>query len=649
MASSAVHPFDTDDGAPDAGALTPPVVDVLASSSSHVRPSVSDSDDGEPHPSEPSEGVVDDEVEEILELVEVEDSVALEQEILGDLENSRADSVELLGSVLDVEAESSSGSAVNGSERELPDDWVGVPQEDATLVSSSVVTHEFEYTPVKTTNLGSKRVYQLPRTEEEVLPAVGDVGSQLLAWPVGVAIEIISFQVKLIMYIFSISLWLCSFSFAAFTFPFRVSVKATNAAVATAVDGYTLATQIKPMVRESVAQAKPMLRRTTQKCGFGCLAAAYVMFMLGSLLVPALVVDFFLLRRIIEEPVEFRQVLHFDYRQEHPSATMSLLPPHLLAKAKDNVYPDKVLRARAIPPSHKLQVTIFFTLPESHYNLELGMFQVSAELLSVRGQVLKRASWPCMLRFQSTSVRYAKQVILGVPLLMGISREAQMLSLRLFENEEEMKIPTAFVRFILEPKAGIPSGQGLPQVYSAEAQVVSVLSWTMDILRRWKWTFYVWSGLSLFMFEIMVVLCCCHQVLLPSKLLQGIKEGFGEPEVVITKKSVKPGRRVNFTDELPTARPIREHLKPAEERELLLGSAEPTGPRQRRVASPSTGSEASSSSWSVPPLQTLDYVGGKVEEVKGSVKKLGDTVVDSAGSAMHNVQEVLDPKILKSD
>jgi hypothetical protein len=322
MASSAVHPLDTDDGAPDdapAGALTPPVVDVLASSSSHVWPSVSDSDDSddaEPHPpsapSEPSEGVVDDEEEEVLELVEVEDSVALEQEILGDLENSRADSVELLESVLDVEAESSSGSVVNGSERELPDDWVGVPQEDAT--SSSVVTHEFEYTPVKTTNLGSKRVYQFPRTEEEVLPAVGDVGSQLLAWPVGVAIEIISFQVKLIMYIFSISLWLCSFSFAAFTFPFRVSVKATNAAVATAVDGYTLATQIKPMVREGVAQAKPMLRRTTQKCGFGCLAAAYVMFMLGTLLVPALVVDFFLLRRIIEEPIEFRQVLHFDYR-----------------------------------------------------------------------------------------------------------------------------------------------------------------------------------------------------------------------------------------------------------------------------------------------------------------------------------------------
>jgi len=247
-------------------------------------------------------------------------------------------------------------------------------------------------------------------------------------------------------------------------------------------------------------------------------------------------------------------------------------------------------------------------------------------------------------------------VILGVPLLMGISRESQMLGLRLFENEEELKIPTAGIRFILEPKAGFPRGQGLPQVYSAEAQVLSVLPWAKDILRRWKWTFYVWSGLSLFIFEVMVVLCCCHQVLLPSKLLQGITEGFGESEVVVretvSRRASKPGRRVNFSDELPTARVIRD---PAKERELLLGSAESTstitGPRLRRLSSsgnPGVSYEASSS-WSVPPLKTLDYVGGKVEAVEGSVKTLGDTVVDSATEGVRKVREVLDPKTVKSD
>lgn len=249
---------------------------------------------------------------------------------------------------------------------------------------------------------------------------------------------------------------------------------------------------------------------------------------------------------------------------------------------------------------------------------------------------------------------------------MGISREAQILALRLFEHEEEMKIPTAAVRFILEPKAGFPSGQGLPQVYSAEAHIVSVLPWAKDILRRWKWTFYVWSGLSLFMFELMVVLCCCHQVLLPSKLLQGITEGFGESDVLVketvVKRTGKPGRRVNFSDELPTARAIRGPVDKGKERELLLGSAESTstktGPRLRRLSSPSAGnagtsSEASSSSWTAPPLKTLDYVGGKVEAVEGSVKSLGETVVDSAaegvGIALYKVKGALDPKTVKSD
>ena len=284
--------------------------------------------------------------------------------------------------------------------------------------------------------------------------------------------------------------------------------------------------------------------------------------------------------------------------------------------------------------------------------------------------MLKRTSWPCMLRFQSSSLRYAKQIILGVPLLMGLSGESQTLALRLFENEEELRIPTAMVRFTIQPKAGFPIGQGLPEIYSAEAQILSVLPWPKEILRRWKWTFYVWSGLSLFMFEVMVVLCCCHQVLLPSSLLQGLTEGFGEPETTVKEPSVKRvgkhGRRVNFSDELPTARPVRVPVDEAKERELLLGGAEssstitgPTRPRLRRLPTPavihpdSAGSEATSS-WPVPPpLETLDYVGGKIETVEGTVKRVGATVVDGAaggvGQAFDKVTQVLEPKTLKSD
>nr|PNR49076.1 hypothetical protein PHYPA_010972 [Physcomitrium patens] len=542
----------------------------------------------------------------------------------------------------------------------LSDDWLGADDATSSLNTLGKETNDLEHDTLDSTSnsrgMGSKRVYTFPKRQDEVLAAAEEVGSQVLLWPVGIAIEIIGFQVKLILQTVYFSLWLCGFSISVITFPFRAAMKATSVTSATVVDMYTLATQVRPMVKENIAQAGPMLKQTTKRCGFGCLAAVYVMFMLGFLLVPAVLLDIIVMHGLVDEPVEFRQILHFDYREEHPSAVMSLLPPTILAKVKGDVYPNKVLRAHAIPPSHGVEVTIFLSLPESDYNQQLGMFQVSAELLTVRGQVLKRASWPCMLRFQSSPIRYAKHVILGVPLVMGLSKESQMLGLRLFENEKTLSAPVAMVRFVLEPRAGFPRGHGLPEVYSAEAQVQSVLPWTRDLLRRWKWTFYVWNALCIFMFEIMVVLCCCHQVLLPTRLLQAITEGFREPQVVSvrdtpSKRTSKSGRRVNFSDELPVARAT---LEPSKAREPQFSRPESTssltGPRLQRLPRQSSDSEDASSeatsSWIAPPLETLDYVGGMVEAAEESVKDLGETAVDGArrgvGAALHKVGKVLD-------
>lgn len=377
MASSAVHPLPVDDdrggGDEDAfsGRITSPRVDhVLASSSSHVWPSVSDSDEedgkgGGEGGSHVSDGGGDglgrvtypkvynggrksgeEEEGEILELVDgvhgdgevveekgsvVDDQVlqevgsvlsAEEAEVLrGRLARSTA------GVSSGVEGESSSGSVVNSSGRgyggvyvteDLPDDWLGVEE-----VSSSGAREGNQGSGGGESSLrdtGSKRVYTFPKREEDVvvrssIPAVEEVGSQILASPVGIAIELVGFQIKLILQMFSIALWLCSFGVSVMTFPFRASLTATNVAVTTAVDGYALASQVKPMVEQGVAQAGPVLRRTAKRCGFGCFAAVYVMFMLGALLVPALFLNLWFARGFIEEPLEFREVLRFDYRQ----------------------------------------------------------------------------------------------------------------------------------------------------------------------------------------------------------------------------------------------------------------------------------------------------------------------------------------------
>jgi hypothetical protein len=228
-----------------------------------------------------------------------------------------------------VEGESSSGSVVNSSGEggyvmeELPDDWLGVEEASSSLNAAAQGVRDAAPGGVEPDlrDTGSKRVFTFPRREEETVvvgsqvPVVEEVGSQILASPVGIAIELVGFQMKLILQMFSFALWFCSFGVSVMTFPFRASMTATNVAVATAVDGYVLATQVRPMVEQGVAQAGPVLRRTAKRCGFGCVAALYVMFMLGSLVVPAVFLDLWLVRGFIEEPVEFRQTLHFDFRQ----------------------------------------------------------------------------------------------------------------------------------------------------------------------------------------------------------------------------------------------------------------------------------------------------------------------------------------------
>lgn len=286
----------------------------------------------------------------------------------------------------------------------------------------------------------------------------------------------------------------------------------------------------------------------------------------------------------------------------------------------------------------------------------------------MRGQVLKRASWPCMLRFRSSPIRYAKNLLLGVPLLMGLSWETQTLALRIFENQQEKTIPTAMVRIVLEPKAGTTSGAGLPEIYSAEAQVLSVLPWMKNLIRNWKWTFYVWSGLSLFLFEVLLVLCCCHQLLLPSSILRGITEGFGESspgrvsfEEAAPRKGAKHNRHVNFSDKMPTARALRVPIKSVDEfteRELLFSKPESlstlSGPKYGALSGMSTKGEdirsEATSSWTVPPLEeTLDYVDNKVRVVEDTVRSLGETVVEGVtegvGLALHTLKG-LDPKDL---
>ena len=225
------------------------------------------------------------------------------------------------GSVFDVDGHA------NLLTRELPEGWVGV--EDATSISNSDLqrTPKRDNKPVSSLSpreSGTRNVYRFPQREDD-LPALSvEDGSQILSWPVGLAIRVIGFQIKLIVQAFYLALWLCSLMYGLFLFPLRAAVLATTALSTTVRDGFSVASQLQPMMKEGVAQAGPVLKQTSKKCGCGCLAALYVIFMLSTLLFPALVLDYFLVRGFIEEPVEFKEVLHFDYTQVVPDRFLVL-------------------------------------------------------------------------------------------------------------------------------------------------------------------------------------------------------------------------------------------------------------------------------------------------------------------------------------
>lgn len=118
-----------------------------------------------------------------------------------------------------------------------------------------------------------------------------------------------------------------------------------------------------------------------------------------------------------------------------------------------------------------------------------------------------------MLRYHSPPVKYMKSVIMGIPIVLGLSQESQILSIKVMESENENEhSPTASIRVDIEPKAGHLTGLGVPEIYHGELQVIAHNPYLREVARNWVWSLYVYSGLALFVFEALLVLCCCWRI-----------------------------------------------------------------------------------------------------------------------------------------
>lgn len=262
------------------------------------------------------------------------------------------------------------------------------------------------------------------------------------------------------------------------------------------------------MASESLYQAEEATYTVAQggavflrKLGFGFLGAVNMCMLLIVLMVFAATVGFVLVQLWVEEPVFVRQTLYFDYTDVHPTA---------IFVSEGN---DQRKQIGWIPVGHTFLLSLVLLMPDSDFNSEIGVFQLTAEVISTNGDVISRSSHPCILRFRSSPIRLMQTVFLGIPILLGLSSETQQLTIQILKHKELCNLRTSFIRITLIPRAGSSS---LPQLYKAEVFMKSQLPWTKQVIRNWKWTFYVWTSMYIYVMLIMILFCCFKPLVLPT-------------------------------------------------------------------------------------------------------------------------------------
>ncbi|KAL4193171.1 hypothetical protein AMTRI_Chr06g175600 [Amborella trichopoda] len=252
-----------------------------------------------------------------------------------------------------------------------------------------------------------------------------------------------------------------------------------------------------------------------KKLVFGCLGATYVCSILVLLLVFSVLLGVGFVNLWVEEPVVVKKNLYFDYTQPHPVAVVSV----------DDLgnFKSLVRGKRAIPAGHTFFVSVVLVLPESDLNRNLGVFQLTAEILSVNGQMLARSSQPCMLRYRSAPIRLMHTFLMGLPLLVGLLGETQKLVIPVLEYNEESGPATRAIRVTLQPRTGTTN---VPELYSAEIRVNSRLPLSKQVVHNWKWTCYVWASLYTYTLLLIITMCCCKRVVMggPMRLTRGPTE-----------------------------------------------------------------------------------------------------------------------------
>ncbi|PON55194.1 Seipin family [Trema orientale] len=206
------------------------------------------------------------------------------------------------------------------------------------------------------------------------------------------------------------------------------------------------------------------------RLGFGFFGAAYVCMVLLLVLIVAVVLGVGLVQMWGEEPVLLRERLHFDYSEPHPRALFSFGGCPGFEKSLKR-------KPMGVPVGHTFSVSVALLMPESGFNREIGVFQLSAEVPSNKGHVIRKSSLPCMLRFRSLPVQLARTFIMSIPLVLGITGETQKITIEILKHKEVSNLSDRGERETLpsEPPKDHPQMRA-----SEEENDVS------ELLRKWR-------------------------------------------------------------------------------------------------------------------------------------------------------------------
>ncbi|XP_058216903.1 seipin-1 [Rhododendron vialii] len=225
-------------------------------------------------------------------------------------------------------------------------------------------------------------------------------------------------------------------------------------------------------------------------------------------------------------------------------------------------------------------------------------FMLTAELISSNGYVIAKSSQPSMLRFRSLLVRLMRAIFMGIPLLLGITEETQKITIPILKHKEGYP-RTEAIRISMVPQAGTSF---VPQLYEGKIIINSQLPWSKEIVRRWKWTFCVWTSIHIYIMLLIILVRCFTPLIFPiTTPTRTIPTDRGdEQEVTTTEVRKEPRVREGRKEEREVSEALRRWKQSRSERKAML---------LRGVSPASSTSNITREETFVAPTTTTEDVG----------------------------------------